>query len=85
MTSLVLAGLWVVTAQIIAFLPSRDSHWRAAYFLIAAGLPILWYVWKEQGAFVAALVLVAAMSILRYPVLYLYRWVRRVLSKPVGD
>jgi hypothetical protein len=65
--------------------PSRDRHWRAAYVLIAVGSPVLVYVWWENGIWVALVVLLAAMSVLRWPVIYFYRWCRRVLRLPVGD
>ena len=75
--SLVLAALWGLVANLIAFFPSRDHHWRAAYALIAVGIPILGYVTWQNGPWVGLLVLFAGMSILRWPVIYLSRWVRR--------
>ncbi|MFC4670190.1 DUF2484 family protein [Seohaeicola nanhaiensis] len=74
--SLVLAALWGVAANVIALLPSRDYHWRAAYVLIALGIPILGYVTWQNGPWVGLIVLVAGMSVLRWPVIYLGRWVR---------
>lgn len=85
MTSLILACIWVVSAQVVALLPTRDLHWRAAYFLIAIGLPILVFVFIENGIWIALLALFAAMSILRYPVLYAYRWMRRAISRTAED
>ena len=85
MTSVVLACLWVIAAQVIALLPSRDKHWRAAYVLIAIGVPLLVFLWWENGVFVALVGLIAGMSILRWPVYYLYRWLRRVVGRPVED
>lgn len=75
--SLVLVCLWVVTAQIIALTPSRDRHWRVAYGLIAVGIPLLGYVIYENGPWVGLLVLLGAMSILRWPVIYLTRWLKK--------
>ncbi|MEL7012252.1 MAG: DUF2484 family protein [Pseudomonadota bacterium] len=75
--SLVLACLWAVLANILAMLPSRDNHWRRAYFLIAIGIPILGFVTYELGPWVGLLVLLAGMSVLRWPVVYLTRWMRR--------
>ena len=37
--SLVAACLWAAIATFVAMLPSRDHHWRAAYALIAVGIP----------------------------------------------
>ncbi len=51
--------------------PSKDHHWRVAYVLIAVGIPLLGYVMYENGPWVGLLVLLGAMSILRWPVIYL--------------
>ncbi len=84
MTSIVFACVWAVIANVIALMPSRDRHWRAAYVLIAVGLPILVFVYIENGILVALVVLVAAGSILRWPVIYLYRWLRRSVGGSAG-
>ncbi|GHE86086.1 hypothetical protein GCM10016455_01870 [Aliiroseovarius zhejiangensis] len=75
--SLILACFWAVVAQIIALFPSRDHHWRAAYVLIAVGIPLLGYVVYQNGPLVGILVMIAAMSILRWPVIYLIRWLHK--------
>ena len=75
--SLILACLWLVLANVAAMLPSRDNYWRRAYGLIALGLPLLVYVAVENGPWIGLLVLGAAMSVLRWPVIYLARWLRR--------
>lgn len=85
MNSLILAGIWVVLAQIIAVLPSRDRHWRAAYILISIGVPVLAFVIWENGFWVGLLVLFAAMSILRWPVYYAWRWTMRRLRLSMED
>lgn len=77
--SLLLACLWGITANVLAFLPSRDNHWRRAYVLIAVGIPILGYVTYENGPLLGLLVLGAGMSMLRWPVIYLWRWGKRRL------
>ena len=74
--SLTLAALWALAANVLAMLPSRDNHWRRAYVLIAAGIPILGYVTYENGPWWGLAMLVAGMSILRWPVIYLVRWLR---------
>lgn len=76
--SLFLACLWAVVATATAMLPSRDQHWRAAYFLIVAGIPILGWVTYQNGALVGLLVLAAGVSVLRWPLIYFWRWVRRM-------
>ncbi|MEM7471372.1 MAG: DUF2484 family protein [Pseudomonadota bacterium] len=75
--SLICALVWIVTANFVAMLPSRDHHWKAAYVLIAIGIPLLgWLTW-ENGPWIGLAALVAGVSILRWPVRYLGRWVRR--------
>ncbi|MCB6176553.1 DUF2484 family protein [Rhodobacter sp. Har01] len=74
---LALACLWLIAANGIAMLPSRDHHWRAAYVLIALGIPLLgWLTWKA-GPLWALLFLAAGASLLRWPLVYLWRWARR--------
>ncbi len=75
--SLTLAAFWVLVANVLALLPSRDNHWRRAYVLIAAGIPILGLVTYENGPWAGLVALVAGMSVLRWPVICLIRWVRR--------
>ena len=75
--SIILACLWAVTATLIAVLPSRDRHWRAAYLLITAGIPILGWVTLQNGPWVGLIVLAAGASILRWPLVYLWRRMRR--------
>ncbi|MFD0857606.1 DUF2484 family protein [Roseovarius aquimarinus] len=75
-TSLILACLWALSANILAMTPSRDRHWRAAYGLIAVGIPIVGYVTWQTGPFMGFICLLAAVSILRWPVVYLWRWLR---------
>ncbi len=78
--SLTLACFWAVIANIIAMTPSRDHHWRNAYILIAIGVPILGYVTVQHGPWVGLLVLAGGCSVLRWPVIYLGRWLRRRAS-----
>lgn len=79
-TSLILSCVWVVVANVIAMIPSKRSHWPQAYALIAVGLPILAFVIYENGVVWGLLVLAVGLSILRWPVLYLWRWCRRQLG-----
>ncbi|KUF09158.1 DUF2484 family protein [Pseudoponticoccus marisrubri] len=78
--SLILACLWAILANVLAMLPSKDNHWRRAYLLIALGVPILGYVTYENGPWLGLLVLVAGMSVLRWPVRYLLAWLRGRVS-----
>ena len=75
-TAFALACLWVVTASIIAMFPSKRHHWPAAYFLIAVGIPILIFVFIQSGFWSGILVMIAGISVLRWPVRYLFRWVK---------
>ncbi|MEM6890534.1 MAG: DUF2484 family protein [Pseudomonadota bacterium] len=75
--SLTFAAIWAVAANLMAMTPSRDHHWRLAYVLIAIGIPIVGFVTWQHGPWIGLLLLAAGMSILRWPVIYLGRWVRR--------
>ncbi|WP_120635985.1 DUF2484 family protein [Ruegeria sp. EL01] len=77
--SLALAALWGLAANVLAMLPSKDNHWARAYFLIAVGIPIVGYVTYENGPWIGLLVLAAGMSVLRWPVIYLGRWLRGLM------
>jgi hypothetical protein len=79
-TSLILAFVWMIAANVLAMIPSNDDHWRRAYILIAIGLPLWVWVLMQNGIVVALLVLAAAASVLRWPVRYLLRWVRRQIG-----
>ena len=72
--------VWLIAANLIGMLPSRDHHWRAAYGLIALGVPLLGWVTWEAGPIVGMVVLAAGASILRWPVVYFWRWLRRRMS-----
>ncbi len=78
--SLFLACLWLVLANVLGMLPSRDNHWTRAYVLIALGVPLIAWVWWQSGPWVGMVVLLAGMSVLRWPMLYLIRWLRARLG-----
>jgi hypothetical protein len=73
---LILCLLWLIAANVIAMFPSRDKHWRAAYVLIALGVPLLGWVTYEWGPIVGLVLLAAGASILRWPVVFFWRWLR---------
>ncbi len=77
--SLILALLWLVAANVLAMLPSNDNHWRRAYFLIAVGIPLLGFVTYENGPWIGLIILAAGASVLRWPVRYLWAWIRRTI------
>ena len=78
--SLILACAWAALANLLAMLPSRDNYWRRAYFLMAIGIPILGFVTYQNGPWWGLAVLAAGMSMLRWPVIYLGRWMRTRLG-----
>lgn len=79
-TSLMLAFLWVILANISAMIPSKDNFWTRAYFLIATGVPLLVYVTYDNGPVWGLAFLIAGASILRWPLVYMARWVRRMIK-----
>ncbi len=79
--SIILACLWAVAANVIAMMPSRDNHWSNAYVLIAIGIPLLGYVTWQNGPWIGLLCLAAGASVLRWPVVYLARWLRNRVSR----
>ena len=81
MFSMVFALLWLVIANVLGMVPSKDDHWRRAYILVAIGVPLLGWVTIENGPWIALVFLAAGMSVLRWPVLYLSRWVRSLFVK----
>ena len=74
--SLILACIWAIAANVLAMTPSKDNHWRRAYVLIAIGIPLLGYVTYKNGPWYGLAVLLAGMSVLRWPLIYLTRWLR---------
>ena len=79
--SLTRAAVWALAANILGMIPSRDGHWTRAYVLIALGIPLLGYVAWENGPWWGLAVLLAGMSVLRWPVIYLGRYIRRSLGR----
>ena len=63
--------------MVIAMFPSKRHHWPAAFVLIAIGVPLLAFIAYENGVWVMLACLVAAGSVLRWPVIYLFRWIKR--------
>lgn len=78
--SLWLALLWIVVANVLALIPSKDHHWTRAYVLIAMGIPLLGWVTWQNGPWIGLFCLLAGASILRWPVFFLWRWIRKRLG-----
>lgn len=77
--SLILACAWAVAATGAAFLPPR-INWPLAYGLIALGIPLVGYVTWQNGPVWGMLVLAGGISMLRWPMIYLWRWAKRRLG-----
>jgi len=75
--SLILACLWVLAANVAAMVPARDNHWRRAYVLIAVGIPLVGFVTWQNGPWWGLALMLAGMSMLRWPLVHLGRWIRR--------
>ena len=84
-STVALACLWCVLANVIAMFPSKHHHWPAAYVLMTFGIPILAWVYWADGVLTGAMFTLAGISILRWPVRYLLRWVRRLVLRPVTE
>lgn len=78
--SIVLACVWAVAANVLAMIPSKDNLWFRAYILIVIGVPLLGFVVYQNGPWVGLFVLFAGISLLRWPVIYLSRWVRKRMN-----
>lgn len=74
--ALAAALVWLVVANVIGMLPSRDQHWSNAYKLIGVGVPVLIWVGWTNGPLWALAFLAAACSVLRWPLIYLWRRLR---------
>ncbi|MFN7223993.1 MAG: DUF2484 family protein [Paracoccaceae bacterium] len=81
-TALTAALIWLVMANVIAMFPSRDHHWRAAYALIVVGIPLVGWVTYQSGPIWGLLILAAGASVLRWPLIHLWRWVKRRNGTP---
>ncbi len=71
------AFLWLIVANVVAMLPSRDNHWTFAYVLIAVGIPILGWVTWESGPIWGMVLLAGGASVLRWPLVHFWRWSKR--------
>ena len=78
---LIAALLWLVIANVLAMIPSKDNHWRRAYVLIALGVPLLGWLTVHHGPWIALVFLAAGGSVLRWPVIYLTRWLRGQIAR----
>lgn len=75
--SLIFFLAWAGIANLLALLPSKDNHWTRAYILIALAVPLLVWVFLENHWLIGLLCLAGALSVLRYPLYYALRWMKR--------
>lgn len=80
MIAIIAGCVWLIAANVLAVMPSRDNHWSRAYALIIVGLPLLGYITYSNGALVGVVFAIAGASMLRWPVIYLGRWIRRIFG-----
>ena len=73
--------LWVLLAAVAQAVTTAQQSWPAAYSLMALGAPLLAWLWVAEGPAWAALGLAAMALVLRWPVRYGWRWVRRVTGR----
>jgi hypothetical protein len=71
--SLICAALWLLAANVMAMIPSKDNLWQRAYLLIGVAY--------QNGLWVGLIVLIAGMSMLRWPMIYLTRWAKRLVGR----
>ncbi len=79
--SLIAACLWLIAANVLAVIPSRDGQWTRAYALVALGIPLLGWVTYENGPVLGLIGLAAGISVLRWPVYMLGLWLRRRMRR----
>ena len=80
-TSLICTALWLLAANVMAMIPSKDNLWQRAYLLIAVGIPLLGWVTYQNGPWIGLIALAAGMSVLRWPVVYLTRWAKQLVGR----
>jgi hypothetical protein len=74
------ALIWLLAANLLAMLPARDNHWRRAYVLIALALPLSLWLALQAGLWWTLAFLIAAASIMRWPLIHLWRWIKARMS-----
>ncbi|WP_228028383.1 DUF2484 family protein [Donghicola mangrovi] len=79
------ACVWVLLAALMAMLFRGRRLWMCAYGLIATGIPLLVALFLTNGPWIGLGFLAAGLSILRWPVIYLWRWLTRNRRTPDAD
>lgn len=78
--SLIAALVWMIAGNVAGMIPSRDGHRARARVLIATGLPILAWVFWQAGPLAGLVCLAAGASVLRWPLRFLFGWLRRLFG-----
>ncbi len=76
--SLVAAFVWLLVANLRAMFPSKDHLWKFAYVMIGLGIPILIGVAIQNSIWLALVLLGMGAWIMRWPVIYFWRWIKKV-------
>lgn len=76
MIATVLICGWVVLAQILQSIPSKDNHWGRAYFLIAIGIPALGVATYSGRVCAVLLGLGVGIAVLRWPLYPVENWLK---------
>ena len=74
-------ALWVILAWGLSVVLSGPSTWKAAYGLMALGAPLLIWLYAVYGAGGTVVGLITGLLVLRWPVIYLLRWLRARVGK----
>ncbi|UWQ20752.1 DUF2484 family protein [Jannaschia sp. W003] len=69
--------LWVVLAWVLQSVLTARQSWPAAYGLVALLVPLIAWLGAEAGAGGALAGLAVAALVLRWPLRYGLRWLRR--------
>ncbi len=77
-TPLILGGIWVLLATVVAMLPMRLQFIPGAALLFAAPI-LIGFIAYHHGFWIAGLGLFAFLSMFRRPLIY---YIRRALGKP---
>lgn len=71
-------AMWVVAAGLLSMLPTRRSHWPLAWVLLGIGLPLLGWTFAAAGPLWGLLALGVGCAVLRWPLRYGLRHLRRL-------
>lgn len=73
-------GAWVLVGTVIGLAPRR-FHWRGAIVLLVTSLPLLFWIGTSAGLGWALGALAGMASILRWPLVFLFNRLRRLVGR----